>query len=586
MVRCLSCVFFLVLSTGLLGGPAGHASTLPQVSSPPSADTDSTAPPVVQKFLIKGTLEAQLRDYEEAILYFENALDQAPKTPPLLQALADAHAAQDDFATALFYARKARRHAPDQTYYHRRVAELQREAGQRQDAVSTYQALLQRFPDAHTAYQNLAELQLALDRPQAALDTYKTLLDRGAHSPASIHRKMLPLYRRTGNVEGLEKTLRTLIISHRPNIPRYKRLLGDHYANDGRLDAALDLLVPLAEHYPEDADLQRKVERLAQKTGRTIAQRSPVPPADSTDLSSFSVKQLVRRARTFLDQSPSDTTALRIADQFLQRALDRSPRHVPALCLRARLYERQGEYAEAGRLLKQAVEENPRAPELWGRAARLHLRGHAYESAASVAEEGLLLFPGDTALIRSAAFAQLRAGAPDQARDHFENGLVLQKSDSSSTRETAVLQAGLALAFTYLDRDEDADAALQKALATAPNHPIVLHTCAYSLALRREQLDRALELSRRAVDRAPSSALALDTLGWVYFQRDAFKAARRVLQRALDAGPSSRRILEHFGDMQDALGNDAAARRYWQKALDRAPDRSSLRKKLENASAS
>jgi tetratricopeptide (TPR) repeat protein len=216
----------------------------------------------------------------------------------------------------------------------------------------------------------------------------------------------------------------------------------------------------------------------------------------------------------------------------------------------------------------------------------MYLKGHEYDAAASVAEEGLLLFPGDVALLRTAAFARLRTDAPQQAQDHFEDALTFQQNGSAPTAETAVLRAGLALALTVLDRPREADAALEKALAAAPDNPTVLHTCAFSLSLRKEQLDRALELSRRAVNRTPSSPLPLDTLGWVYFQRGNLEAAHRILRRALNAGPPSRRILEHFGDVQKATGNDAAARRYWQKALDRAPNRSSLRKKLESDSAS
>ncbi|MFB6274400.1 MAG: tetratricopeptide repeat protein [Salinibacter sp.] len=584
--RLLLSFVLLLLGAGLLGESPSWASSASEASSLSPPDTGQV-PRTVRKYLVKGTVEAQLGDYKEAIVYFESALKRVPEDPTLLQALADAHAAKGDLSTALFYARRARRHSSNRAYYHRRLAELQRKAGQPHAAVRTYQALLRRFPDAQAAYRGLAELQASLDRPRNALNTYETLLRRAPSSPASVYRKMLPLYRRVGDAEGIKNTLKALV-DYRPNVPRYRRLLGEHYANHGRPEVALDLLAPLAKQYPNDADLQRRVQRLSQKTGRPTAARPPSSPADSMARSAASVEQLVRRARAAFERATasSDSSALRTAESLLGRALDRKPRHVPALRLRARLHEQRGEHQQAGQLLKRAVEKNPRTPALWIRAARAYFNAHKYETAASVAEDGLLLFPGELLLARTAAFAQLRAGAPAQALNHFKNALAIQPSDSSGPAETATLRAGRALAYTYLDRPKDAAKALEEALAAAPDHPTVLRICAYALALRGEQLDRALDLARRAVEQSPADPRALDTLGWIHFQRGALKAARRTLRRALNTAPPTARILEHYGDVQNALGNDGAARRYWEKALDRAPDRSSLRKKLEEGSSS
>ncbi|PSQ61677.1 MAG: hypothetical protein BRD27_03030 [Bacteroidetes bacterium QH_10_64_19] len=548
-----------VLVGVLICGPLRAVGQQASLSSPSPADTGDTANATVQKYLIKGTTEAQLGDYEEAILYFETALDRAPNTPILLEALANAHHAQGDEATALFYARKALSNSADRAYYHRRLAELQRQAGQPEAALQTYQDLVDRFPADTSAYRALAELQAMLDRPSAALDAYGRLLEHTSRAPVSVYRKMLPLHRRLGN----------------------------HYPSTDRPGAALDLLAPLAEQRPDDTALQQRVDALYRRTGRTAEARSP--PPDSADLSTVSVDALVQRAASAYDEAtaPSsgiDSTRLQAAETLLDRALDRAPIHVDALSLRARLLDEQGAPAQAAQVLERALEANPRVPNRWARAASAHLSAHDYDAAASVAEEGLLLFPGHTPLARTAAVAQLHSGAPKQALDHFQNALTQRDDSASAPHDDAVLRAGMGLAYTHLDRPQDADDALERALALAPDHPRVLRHYAYSLALRQTQLDRALELARRAVDRASSDPLAHDTLGWVYLQRDNPEAAQRHLQRALDADPPSARILEHAGDVEQALGNNDAAQSYWQQALDRSPDRFSLQQKLDGTS--
>ena len=157
----------ILLCVGVLGGlwgPSVTASVHDSVPSPVAPDTGDAATTVVQKYLVKGTTEAHLGDYEEAVLYYETALDHAPNAPALLQALADAHEAQGDVATALFYARQAREHGPERLHHHHRLAELQRKADQPRDALRTYKTLLDRFPDDREAYRALATLQSDLGR--------------------------------------------------------------------------------------------------------------------------------------------------------------------------------------------------------------------------------------------------------------------------------------------------------------------------------------------------------------------------------------------------------------------------------------
>lgn len=555
----------------------------------PSPASDTTDDPRVQTHLVEGVTQAQLGDHEEAIVHLKAALNRAPGEPALLQALADAHAAQGDYATALFYARQARQHGTGHPYYPRRLAELQRQADQPQDALQTYKDLVASFPKNKRAYRGLADLQASLGRPAAALETYRTLLEQTAQPSVTVYQQMLTLYRKTDNSRGITETLQTLV-ERRPNRRKYRRLLGEHHANEGRPEKALGLLAPLAEQRPDDAALQRQVRRLSQEAGSATAARSTDEGKASETPNVRSVDQLVGRAESKFNAAtaspPFDSTALRTAKNLLQRALERASASVSALTLLARVHRAEGDYRTAGRVLEQALEDHPRAPLRWVQAATAYLNAGRPQKATALAEEGRLLFPGNDSLAQAAARARLHSGDHERAVDHFQQALDLREGDAASSTKIAPLKAGLGLAYTHLDRFKDADAAFEAARSAAPDHPIVLHRLAYSLALRDTQLDRALTLARRAVEESPENAPCLHALGWVHFRRGDLKAARRQLQEALELGPPSARLLEHHGDVQHALNNDAAARKSWQKALDRTPDRNSLKKKLEEVPTS
>lgn len=566
----------------LVGGSAGSAS--PQVpDASTGVDTSVAVAPGVQKLVVRGMTEAFLGDYEEAIANFETALDQTPGEPALLQALADAYAARGEYTTALFYARRASKRGSGRPYHYQRLAEIQREAGRPEAALRTYRSLIDRFPDNTDAYRALAQLQSSLDRPEAALDTYDALLNHQSHPSVEVHRERLRLYRRVGNSRGVQATLETLV-DLRPNNRSYRRLLGQIYAENGDAEAAVDLLASLLDATPNDTTLRRRVRQLYRKTGQTEAASTLTRQADVRGSRQMSVEALVDRAEAaYADAtaaSPPDTSLLNTAETLLQRALQQSSEHVEALTLRARIHEIRGNHRQVGQVLERVLEDHPRSPDRWVRAAVAYRKAGQYEQAASLAEEGFLLFPGHSRLARTAAFARLRRHEPEQALTHFRAALELQADDSTGTSDYALLKAGQGLAYTQLDRPQEAGDAFSEALSRAPSHPMVLSHYAYSLALRNSELDRALEMAQQAVEQVPTNPSALETLGWVQFRQGNLRAARTHLQKALDTGPASARLLEQYGDVQHALGNEEAAREYWQKALDRTPDRQSLRKKI------
>jgi len=547
-------------------------------TEPGGASADTTDPRA-QRLLIQGTTETQLGDHEEAISYFEAALEQAPGSAVLLQALADAHEAQGDLSTALFYARRAQTQGSARPAFYRRRAEMQQAAGEPGAALRTYQQLLNQFPDVTDAYRARAAIQAELGRTEDAIQSYETYLSRTESPPIDVYRRLLPLYRETGNKAEMESTLRTLV-DRRPNVRTYQRRLGKYYADDGCPQKALALLAPLGRQDPGNDALRQHVQRLARQTGQTAALPAEEAQPDSTNLQAAAPDTPLHRARSIYDaataSSPPDTAKLRAAAELLQNVPSGSADSEAVLSLQVDLYEAWGRLERAGRAMERLLDLNPRVPGRWVRSAKIYQRAHLYDRAAEVAEEGGLLFPGHVPPARIAAFARLDAHAPTRARTHFQEALSLL-GDSTGGAAEAVLHAGLALANSRLGQPREADEALKTARALAPEHPRVLRLSAQSLAPRDDRLDQALDLAKQAVEKAPDSPPAHHVLGQVHFRRDELEAARRHLRIALDTGAPSATLLERLGDVEEALGNDAAAQTYRQRAADRGLDRSSLR---------
>ena len=94
--------------------------------------------------------------------------------------------------------------------------------------------------------------------------------------------------------------------------------------------------------------------------------------------------------------------------------------------------------------------------------------------------------------------------------------------------------------------------------------------------MRSENLDEALEMSKRAVGMEPQNAAYLDTLGWIYFKKGDFNAALEYIQQSVDTGDASAEVYEHLGDVYEALGDMSKAREWWEKAFELDPERTHL----------
>ena len=103
-------------------------------------------------------------------------------------------------------------------------------------------------------------------------------------------------------------------------------------------------------------------------------------------------------------------------------------------------------------------------------------------------------------------------------------------------------------------------AAFEKLLKVRPDHAPGLNYLGYMWADRGENLPRALELIRKAVDLEPGNGAYLDSLGWVYYRLDKLDKAEKNLRAAAVLNPDDATVEEHLGDLFEKKGDLAHAR--------------------------
>lgn len=130
-----------------------------------------------------------------------------------------------------------------------------------------------------------------------------------------------------------------------------------------------------------------------------------------------------------------------------------------------------------------------------------------------------------------------------------------------------------------------AEADFQKALQLNPQNADVLNYYGYSLTDRNLQLEKGLDMVRKAAELRPQDGAILDSLGWAYYKLGNYDKAVTTLEQAVQANPSESSINDHLGDVYWTIGKKLDAVFQWNHALTFKPeakDENIIRKKLQH----
>lgn len=102
--------------------------------------------------------------------------------------------------------------------------------------------------------------------------------------------------------------------------------------------------------------------------------------------------------------------------------------------------------------------------------------------------------------------------------------------------------------------------------------PELLNNYAYFLALADKDLDKALEMSEKAVTKVPDNPAYLDTYAWILFLKEDYEKALEFMETSLKESVNWENITpdyySHYGDILFFNGKTEEAVKAWQQALD------------------
>jgi tetratricopeptide (TPR) repeat protein len=171
-----------------------------------------------------------------------------------------------------------------------------------------------------------------------------------------------------------------------------------------------------------------------------------------------------------------------------------------------------------------------------------------------------------------------------QLKDYERAIKSFSKGEKMSTEDLKVRAQFLSNqgdAYHSLGKHAESDEAYDKALKLDPENAYVLNNYSYYLSLRKQNLEKAKQMSAYSNKLEPNNPSFLDTYAWILFQMENYTEARDWQEKAIKAeGTPSGTLLEHYGDILFKLGKKNEALNYWKKAKEAGTDSGTLDKKI------
>lgn len=451
-------------------------------------------------------------------------------------------------------------------------------------------------------YYKLARLY-EIEKPLEAISVYEKLIDL-VGPDWNLLVRIAELYEKTGNYElALDAIKRLLAID--PSNNQIKILLIDLNQRAGNYDEAIRIADDLLELTPHDVLIREK------KALTLVAQGDWEAASNEfnyiIDDQKVNLDAKINIAASYYEKSISDSTLLPIAKNLFER-IDKD-----TLNWQVKMYLGAIAFSEHNDSLAienfKFVTENANwNVQAWIRLGGLLYDNRKYDESSKIMFEAVESFPQDFAVNFILGLSLVQLNRQEEGEPYLRKTVELNPNDLNALsaysytlsqlkkNEEAIkyikhalridpndvnLIGTLGLIYNSIQKYAESDSAYERALELDPQNALINNNYSYALAVREEQLERALEMVKISIAADSLNSSYLDTIGWVYYKLGDYDIAKKYLEKAIEVGGESAVMLDHLGDVEFKLGNKSRAVELWEKSFELDESKTEIKLKIE-----
>jgi tetratricopeptide (TPR) repeat protein len=542
-----------------------------------------------------------------------------PSSLDLMLAMGDLHLStgKPDQAESMF--KRVIGIAPDNEPARLRLTNLYQLTNKLADAEAVLQQWASAYPRDERPLVYLGDFFLSLGMRDKALLNYRQALQANGSS-AIARDKVISVLLDLGNVDEAEPQIKAILAKN-------ARDLSGRFFNarlslvKGKVEEAITLFQTLANEEAQFAPAHYFL-------GLAYLRNRQIPQARGAFSQAVKLNPAFPEARTALAELFLNEGSLDLALEHAQAAVQLNPRNVQAAFITGDAYLRKGDFAKSKQVYEAIGKALPKEALVPYRLGLLARAEKNEAKAIAFFEEALALRPNAIEPLVQIAAIKVAQGKPaegrerllrqmatipqnamhenllgelwlttkdiDQAEAAFKKAIELDNSfliaylnlgqlyyqagkvdqaaaeyETVATKDPQAIQAHMMLGVIYEQkRDyEKAKARYEKILALNPKFAPAANNLAWLLVEQGGNLDVALNYAQTAREQQPHDPAIADTIGWLYYKKNAYVLAISLLKEAAEKLPANPVIHYHLGMAQYKNGDKDGAKKSLQTAL-------------------
>lgn len=497
---------------------------------------------------------------DAAIGNFKKCIELIPEESAPYYELARIYQQLERYELAIAQVEKALEREPKNVWYRGMYAQLSAVVGNYSNAISAYKKLIEEHPHDYNYYFELAGTHIMKEDYDSAIAVFDELESKlGLSDEVTMQKQML--YLEMGKVDRAIEEVKKLVEAN-PEEVRFLGVLAELYDKNGQPDKAVETYQRLSDIDPDNGMLHLSLSEFYRNAGDdakafdelVLAFKSPEIPIDKkinvllnyyteTENNKELLSQAYTLCEILVEQHPDDAKSFSIYGDYLYRD--------------ERLKEARDQFEKAAKIDKSRYV-------IWNQILILDSQLEDVDRMITTSEKALELFPTMPSFYLFNGVAHLQKKNYEKAIESLEAGVDLVVENFG---QLAQFYGSLGDAYHAIGNHESSDEAYEMSLSVQENNAYVLNNYSYYLSERNEELDKALEMAKKANELQPGEATFQDTYAWVLYKLSRYEEAREWLEKALNnGGVNDGTVLEHYGDVLYRLNRKEEALDYWQQA--------------------
>lgn len=473
---------------------------------------------------------------------------------------------------------------PEDYYSALKLASLLSHLGMREYALRVWEQLYERYPLKDDVAFNYAENLLMSRTPGDHREAIPVLnkLETAIGKSMSLTVKKMNAYMSMADTINAIKEINDYMDS------APKDVYGMLAAGDMRMlieqpDSALYYYNKACETDSTSGMAYYKLAEFYRETGDSMAYDREIFHA--IRMNSLEVDTKVELLRTYIVNLFSDSTQVPRIHSLFGELIEQHPHETAIHNLYASYLVAQKDYCKAAEQVSYVLDIDHGNANDWISLIGLRMQCEDYEQALHDADRAESYFSDEPGLMWYKAIVELQLDKPDEALKSLK--AALQHPEKIADGETlSRIYTSAGDIYHQLHNPDSTYYYYDLALAEYPRNYNTLNNYAYFLACEGKDLDRALEMSGKAIAATPTNATNLDTYAWVQFKLHNYATAKEYIDKALELQEEpSAEIYHHAGDIYFFNGEPDQAVKFWETALEHEPDdgdKELLNKKIKN----